>query len=98
MMSGDGRPLEGLTNDELNPDSCASVIEFDAEGNVVNSWRFNLFQRISTAARSTARACVAGWIRDGIVQEYSHEGRELLLQIGKRGVSIPRTAPSPARP
>jgi len=48
---------------------------------VVNSWGdSNLLPKVSTAARSTARAmCVAGWIEDGIVQEYSHEGRELLL-------------------
>jgi len=31
--------LEGLTNDELNAGQAAPpVIEFDAEGNVVNSW------------------------------------------------------------
>lgn len=81
--------LEGLTNDELNAGQAAPpVIEFDAEGNVVNSWGD------SSLLPKDLHGCAIDreghvWLdgsEDGIVQEYSHEGRELLLQIGKRGV------------
>ena len=81
--------LEGLTNDELNAGQAAPpVIEFDAEGNVVNSWGD------SSLLPKDLHGCAIDreghvWLdgsEDGIVQEYSHEGRELLMQIGKRGV------------
>jgi hypothetical protein len=81
--------LEGLTNDELNAGQAAPpVIEFDAEGNVVNSWGDpNLLPKDLHGCAIDREGHV--WLdgsEDGIVQEYSHEGRELLLQIGKRGV------------
>ncbi|HYU21731.1 MAG TPA: hypothetical protein VEM60_01205, partial [Candidatus Dormibacteraeota bacterium] len=81
--------LEGLTNDELNAGQAAPpVIEFDAEGNVVNSWGdSNLLPKDLHGCAIDREGHV--WLdgsEDGIVQEYSHEGRELLLQIGKRGV------------
>jgi DNA-binding beta-propeller fold protein YncE len=81
--------LEGLTNDELNAGQAApSVIEFDVEGNVVNSWGD------PSLLPKDLHGCAIDhddhvWLdgsEDGIVQEYSHDGRELLLQIGKRGV------------
>src|ERR1700732_1557878 len=80
--------LEGLTNDELNAGQAAPpVIEFDAEGNVVNSWGD------ATLLPKDLHGCAIDrdghvWLdgsEGGIVQEYSHDGRELLLQIGKRG-------------
>jgi hypothetical protein len=81
--------LEGLTNDELNAGQAAPpVIEFDAEGNVVNSWGDpNLLPKDLHGCAIDREGHV--WLdgsEDGIVQEYSHDGRELLLQIGKRGV------------
>jgi hypothetical protein len=81
--------LEGLTNDELNAGQAApTVIEFDVEGNVVNSWGdLNLLPKDIHGCAIDHDGHV--WLdgsEDGIVQEYSHDGRELLLQIGKRGV------------
>lgn len=63
------------------------VIEFDPEGNVVNS-----FGDPSTTP-NTPHGCTVDaennlWITgtgDGIVQKYSHDGSKLLLQIGKQG-------------
>ena len=81
--------LEGLTNDELNAGQAAPpIIEFNAEGKVVNSWG-NL-----TILPKDLHGCAIDreghvWLdgsEDGIIQEYSHDGSELLLQIGKRGV------------
>jgi DNA-binding beta-propeller fold protein YncE len=81
--------LEGLTNDELNAGQAAPpVIEFDVEGNVVNSWgNGNLLPKDLHGCAIDRDGHV--WLdgsEDGIVQEYSHDGKELLLQIGKRGV------------
>jgi hypothetical protein len=81
--------LEGLTNDELNAGQAAPpVIEFDVEGNVVNSWGdANLLPKDLHGCAIDRDGHV--WLdgsEDGIVQEYSHDGKELLLQIGKRGV------------
>jgi DNA-binding beta-propeller fold protein YncE len=81
--------LEGLTNDELNAGQAApTVIEFDVEGNVVNSWGDpNLLPKdIHGCAIDHVGHVWLDGSEDGIVQEYSHDGRELLLQIGKRGV------------
>jgi DNA-binding beta-propeller fold protein YncE len=81
--------LEGLTNDELNAGQAAPpVIEFDAEGKVVNSWgNSNLLPKDLHGCAIDHDGHV--WLdgsEDGVVQEYSHDGKELLLQIGKRGV------------
>jgi hypothetical protein len=81
--------LEGLTDDELNAGQAGPpVIEFDAEGNVVNSWGdSNLLPKDLHGCAIDRDGHV--WLdgsEDGIVQEYSHDGKELLLQIGKRGV------------
>jgi len=81
--------LEGLTNDELNAGTAGPpIIEFDAEGNVVNSWGD------SKVLPKDLHGCAIDkdghvWLdgsEDGIVQEYSRDGKELLLQIGKKGV------------
>jgi Lactonase, 7-bladed beta-propeller len=65
-----------------------AVIEFDADGNVVNSWgNRDLMAR-------TQHGCFIDkdgnfWTagnNDGIVQKYTHDGSKLLLQIGKKGV------------
>jgi NHL repeat len=81
--------LEGLTNDELNAGQAGPpIIEFDADGKVVNAWGD------SKVLPKDLHGCAIDhdghvWLdgsEDGIVQEYSHDGKELLLQIGKKGV------------
>jgi hypothetical protein len=65
-----------------------AVIEFDREGNVVNSWGD------PAILPSTMHGCYVDhennvWLSgnsDGIVQKYSHDGSRLLLQIGTKGV------------
>ena len=63
------------------------VIEFDAAGNVVNSWG-------DSALPAGLHGCFADyegniWIggsADGIVQKWSHDGKKMLLQIGRKDV------------
>jgi DNA-binding beta-propeller fold protein YncE len=78
-----------LTDNDLDAGHQAPVvIEFDPEGNVVNS-----FGDPDTTP-NTPHGCAVDadnnvWITgngDGVVQEYSHDGKKLLLQIGKKGV------------
>jgi hypothetical protein len=81
--------LEGLSGDELNAGQAGPpVIEFDPEGTVVNSWGdSNLLPKDLHGCAVDRDGHV--WLdgsEDGIVQEYSHDGKELLLQIGKKGV------------
>jgi len=81
--------VEGLTGDELNAGQAAPpVLEFDADGKVVNSWGdAKLLPKDLHGCAIDREGHV--WLdgsEDGIVQEYSHDGRELLLQIGKKGV------------
>ncbi len=81
--------LEGLTSDELNAGQPAPpVIEFDAEGKVVNSWGDPklLPKDLHGCAIDRDDHVWLDGSEDGIIQEYSHDGRELLLQIGKKGV------------
>jgi DNA-binding beta-propeller fold protein YncE len=79
----------GLTENELDSGRQApAVIEFDAEGDVVNSW----------GDRGTLPEALHGcfidhennvWISgsgSGFVQKYTHDGKKLLLQIGAPGV------------
>lgn len=66
----------------------APVIEFDPAGNVVNAWGNR------NVLPNGLHGCFIDyqdnvWIAgngDGIVQKYSHDGTQLLLQIGTRGV------------
>jgi hypothetical protein len=66
----------------------APVIEFDPDGNVVNAWGNR------NVLPNGIHGCFVDyqdnlWIAgngDGIVQKYSHDGKQLLLQIGTRGV------------
>jgi NHL repeat len=78
-----------LTDHELDAGTQAPpVIEFDPEGNVVNSWGDP-----DVLPLGSLHSCMVDrdnniWLTavgDGIVQKYSHDGK-LLLQIGKRGV------------
>jgi hypothetical protein len=81
--------VEGLTGDELNAGQAAPpVLEFDSDGKVVNSWGD------AKILPKDLHGCAVDrdghvWLdgsEDGIVQEYSHDGKEMLLQIGKKGV------------
>lgn len=78
-----------LTDNDLDAGHQAPVvIEFDTEGNVVNS-----FGDPDTTPNNPHGCAIDNennvWITgtgDGIVQKYTHDGSKLLLQIGKRGV------------
>jgi len=64
------------------------VIEFDTDGNVVNSWGDR------DVMATTAHGCFIDkegnfWTagnNDGMVQKYTRDGRKMLLQIGTKGV------------
>jgi len=78
-----------LTDNDLDAGHQAPVvIEFDPDGNVVNS-----FGDPDTTPNNPHGCAVDAennlWVTgtgDGIVQKYTHDGSKLLLQIGKRGV------------
>ncbi len=81
--------LEGLTDDELNAGTAAPpVLELDTDGKVVNSWGD------AKILPKDLHGCAVDhdghvWLdgsEDGILQEYSHDGKEMILQIGKKGV------------
>ena len=81
--------LEGLTGDELNAGEAAPpVLEFDADGKVVNSWGDTkiLPKDLHGCAVDRDGHVWLDGSEDGIIQEYSHDGKEMLLQIGKKGV------------
>jgi DNA-binding beta-propeller fold protein YncE len=63
-----------------------AVIEFDADGNVINSWgNRDLMPKVLHGCFIDYQGNV--WIagnHDGIVQKYSHDGK-MLLQIGTKG-------------
>lgn len=78
-----------LTDNDLDAGRQAPVvIEFDPDGNVVNSFGD------PSNTPDTPHGCAVDsdnnlWITgngDGIVQKYAHDGSKLLLQIGKKGV------------
>jgi sugar lactone lactonase YvrE len=80
----------GLTDNELDAGRQAPpVIEFDPEGNVVNSWGDP-----DVLPNYSFHACMVDnennvWLTsvgDGILQKWSHDGSKLLLQIGKKGI------------
>ncbi|MGH9356644.1 MAG: hypothetical protein ACRD10_10990 [Terriglobia bacterium] len=79
---------DNLTSAEKrNAKSAPPVIEFDPEGNVVNSWGD------PSVLPGGPHGCFVDshdnvWIAgklDGIVQKYTHDSKTLLLQIGTRG-------------
>jgi DNA-binding beta-propeller fold protein YncE len=78
-----------LTDNDLDAGHQAPVvIEFDPDGNVVNS-----FGDPETTPNNPHGCAIDAennvWLTgtgDGIVQKYTHDGSKLLLQIGKRGV------------
>jgi NHL repeat-containing protein len=80
---------EGLTDDEYNAGQAAPpVLELDGDGKVVNAWGDSkiLPKDLHGCAVDRDRHVWVDGSEDGIVQEYSHDGKEMLLQIGKKGV------------
>ena len=78
-----------LTDNDLDAAYQApTVIEFDPQGNVANSWGD------PNILGSGRHACYVDyennvWLpsnQDGIVQKFTHDGSKLLLQIGTKGV------------
>jgi DNA-binding beta-propeller fold protein YncE len=82
LSRGDLWPKEALIAQPAPP-----VIEFDPDGNVVNSWGDR------AKMPKTLHGCFVDyqgniWIAgrfDGIVQKYTHDGSKMLLQIGTKG-------------
>lgn len=84
--------------DPLGPLSVAAppVIEYDADGNVVHTWG-DATLLPDGGTRTLPRGLhgcfvdyqdniwVAGY-RDGVVQKWSHDGTQMLLQIGEKGL------------
>ena len=77
--------LEGeLSTGRLAP----PIIEFDAQGNVVNSWGDLkvLDPRLHSCHVDGDNNIWIASAPSGMVQKYTHDGSKLLLQIGKKGV------------
>jgi DNA-binding beta-propeller fold protein YncE len=81
--------VQNLDDNELDAAHQAPpMIEFDPDGNVVNSWGD------PNVLGKGRHGCFVDhdnnvWLpsnQDGIVQKYTHDGSKLLLQIGTRGV------------
>ena len=78
-----------LTDHELEAGRQAPpVIEFDRDGNVVNSWGDpNLLPKLLHGCSFDRDGNL--WIGgggDGMVQKYTHDGSKMLLQIGTKGL------------
>ena len=74
---------------DLNAGKLApSMIEFDPEGNVVNSWGDPklLDPRLHSCHFDKDGNVWVASAPSGMVQKYTHDGKKLLLQIGKKGV------------
>jgi len=80
---GDLSPAEQKTSTASPP-----VIEFDPAGNVINSWgnRDALPKGLHSCTIDFENNIWIGGNQDGIVQKYTHDGSEMLLQIGTRGL------------
>jgi DNA-binding beta-propeller fold protein YncE len=79
----------GLTENELDSGRQAPpVIEFDPEGNVVNSWgdRGILPEALHGCFVDHENNIWISGSDSGFVQKYTHDGKRLVLQIGTQGV------------
>lgn len=63
------------------------IVEFDSDGNVIHSWGdpSKLDPRLHSCFVDTDRNIWIGSSPSGMVQKYSHDGRTLLQQIGRKG-------------
>lgn len=83
------------------------VLEFDPAGNLVHSWGDSTLTSSGAAAvlPNSIHGCFVDyednlWISgnaDGIVQKWAHDGKQLLMQIGEKGV-CDGVDPAPAPP
>ena len=64
------------------------IIEFDIDGNVANSWGdlTQLDPRLHSCHIDKDNNIWIASSPSGMVQKYTHDGRRMLLQIGKKGV------------
>jgi DNA-binding beta-propeller fold protein YncE len=79
-----------LTENELDAGHQApAVIEFDPEGDVVNSWgdREILPEGLHGCFVDYQNTVWLSGSRDGVIQKYTHDGKKLLLQIGTKGIA-----------
>jgi DNA-binding beta-propeller fold protein YncE len=79
-----------LTENELDAGHQAPpVIEFDPEGDVVNSWgdREILPEGLHGCFVDYQNTVWISGSRDGVIQKYTHDGKKLLLQIGMKRVA-----------
>ena len=80
---------QDVLENELNTGQLAPpIIEFDSEGNVVNSWgNPKLFDpRLHSCHVDKDNNIWIASAPSGMVQKFTHDGSKLLLQIGKKGV------------
>src|SRR5258705_865667 len=80
---------QDVLDGELNTGRLAPpIIEFDADGNVVNSWGDlkQLDPRLHSCHVDKDNNIWIGSAPSGMVQKFSHDGSKMLLQIGKKGV------------
>src|ERR1700731_1077932 len=79
-----------LTENELDAGHQApAVIEFDPEGDVVNSWgdREILPEGLHGCFVDYQNTVWLSGSRDSVIQKYTHDGKKLLLQIGTKGIA-----------
>src|SRR6266853_946622 len=79
-----------LTENELDAGHQApAVIEFDPEGDVINSWgdREILPEGIHGCFVDYQNNVWISGSKDGVIQKYAHDGKKLLLQIGTKGIA-----------
>ena len=80
---------QDVMENELNWGNLApAIIEFDAAGNVVNSWGDSklLDPRLHSCHADPDNNMWIASAPSGMVQKYTHDGSKMLLQIGKKGV------------
>ena len=80
---------QDVLENELNTGRLAPpMIEFDPEGNVVNSWGDLkvLDPRLHSCHVDRDNNIWIASAPSGMVQKYTHDGRRLLMQIGRKGV------------
>jgi hypothetical protein len=104
------RAYETPANPPLGPMSMPAppVIEYDAQGNIVNSW--GDATALPNGGTKTLPRGLHGcfvdyqdniWIggyQDGVVQKWTHDGKKMLLQIGQKGVCDGPATLSPKAP
>lgn len=80
---------DNLTSDEeRNGRPSPAIIEFDADGKIVNSWGDRKILPNGMLHGCTIDREGNVWLagnEDGIIQKYTHDGSKLLMQIGTRG-------------